>query len=146
MTEPAPPEEKALEGAASDPSEPTFSIGELADQMDITTRAIRFYESRGLLSPARIGTARRYSRRDRARLLLILRGKNLGFTLEDIAEYLALYDADPRQIAQTRLLLEKVESSITRLQRKRADLERALHDLTDIRARCIAHLEQQHRT
>lgn len=125
--------------------EPTFGIGELAEEFSITTRAIRFYESRGLLSPARSGIARRYTRRDRARLLLILRGKNLGFTLEDIAEYLALYDADPGQVAQTRLLLEKVETSIAQLERKRSDLERALRDLADIRAKCIEHLDGRHR-
>lgn len=123
----------------------SFSIGDLADEFGITTRAIRFYEARGLLHPARIGTTRRYSRRDRARLLLIMRGKNLGFSLEDIAEYLELYDADPRQIAQTRLLLDKVDAAVAGLQRKRADLERALRDLADIRAKCVEHLRRERR-
>lgn len=120
--------------------ERTYAIGELAEEFAITTRAIRFYESRGLLSPSRRGVVRRYSRRDRARLVLILRGKNLGFSLEDIAEYLALYDADPGQEAQTRLLLEKVEAAIGDLECKRADIDRALVELTDIQARCRAHL------
>ncbi|MEZ5843476.1 MAG: MerR family DNA-binding transcriptional regulator [Hyphomicrobiaceae bacterium] len=127
-----PPETPATDlGAAS-----TFSIGALAEEFHITTRAIRFYEARGLLSPARAGNARTYSRRDRARLMLILRGKNLGFTLEDIGEYLALYDEDPNQQAQTKLLLEKVERHITDLQQKRVDLERALGELKDIQSRC----------
>ena len=73
--------------------EPFFAIGELADEFAITTRTIRFYEARGLLVPARFRSNRAYSRRDRARLKLILRGKNLGFSLEDIAEYLLLYDS-----------------------------------------------------
>lgn len=118
-----------------------FTIGELADHFGITTRTIRFYEARGLLSPERRGVNRTYSRRDKARLTLILRGKNLGFTLEDIAEYLALYDADPIQEAQTRLLLDKIEAAISDLQLKRADLDRTLRDLKDIRAKCVEHLK-----
>jgi len=121
-------------------AEHPFTIGELADQFGITTRAIRFYESRGLISPQRKGTNRSYSKRDRARLMLILRGKNLGFSLEDIAEYLALYDSDPGQQAQTKLLLDKVETAIADLEQKSADLERTLGELKEIQARCIAHL------
>ncbi len=120
-----------------------YSIGELSEDVGVTARAIRFYEARGLLTPLRIGTTRSYSARDRARLHLILRGKNLGFTLEDIAEYLALYDADPAQIAQTQLLLTKVEDAISGLQSKQADIERALRDLKDIRSKCVAHLKDK---
>lgn len=118
----------------------TFSISDLAKEFDITTRTIRFYESRGLISPQRIGTTRRYSRRDRARLILILRGRNLGFTVEDVGEYLALYDADPGQQAQNRLLLGKVNDAIENLEGKRRDLERAIKDLGDIRKLCEDHL------
>ena len=120
-----------------------FSISELASECGVTLRAIRFYEAKGLLRPQRIGKARVYSRKDRARLLLVLRGKNLGFSLEDIADYLRLYDADPAQMAQTRLLLEKVEAAIASLRTKHADLERTLRELDDIRARCVAHLSQR---
>lgn len=126
-------------GEMADPDH-HFTIGELADAFGITTRTIRFYEARGLLAPQRLGANRSYSRRDKARLTLILRGKNLGFTLEDIAEYLALYDADPVQEAQTRLLLDKIEAAISDLQLKRADLDRTLRDLRDIRAKCVEHL------
>lgn len=122
-------------------SEPKFSIGALASEFEITTRTIRFYEARGLISPARKGANRSYSRRDRARLMLILRGKNLGFSLEDIGEYLALYDSDPEHQAQTRLLLGKVEVAIADLEAKSADLERTLRDLRDIRTKCIEHLQ-----
>jgi DNA-binding transcriptional MerR regulator len=117
------------------------SIGDLADEFGVTTRAIRFYEARGLIAPARAGANRTYSRRDRARLALILRGKNLGFSLEDIAEYLSLYDSDPAQQAQTRRLLAKVERHIEDLQGKRADLDRTLKELREIRAQCIGHLK-----
>lgn len=127
-------------------SEPTYTISDLAKEFNITTRAIRFYESRGLIQPERIGLARRYSKRDRARLILILRGRNLGFTVEDVGEYLALYDADPGQHAQTRLLLDKVSNAIGTLERKRADIERALSELGEIRTSCETHLTQAART
>jgi DNA-binding transcriptional MerR regulator len=120
-----------------------FTIGDLAAEFEITTRAIRFYEARGLLRPMRRGTARSFTRRDRARLKLILRGKNLGFTLEDIAEYLSLYDTDPTQVTQTRLLLDRVEAHIAGLNAKRADLDRTLEDLREIRAQCKRHLTRQ---
>ena len=118
-----------------------LSISDLAKEFSITTRTIRFYESRELISPQRVGTSRRYSKRDRARLMLILRGRNLGFTVEDVAQYLALYDADPGQHAQTQLLLDKVDAAIADLQAKRSDTERALAELEDIRARCNSHLK-----
>jgi DNA-binding transcriptional MerR regulator len=120
-----------------------YTIGELAEELAVTTRAIRFYEAKGLIAPARRGVARSYARRDRARLLLILRGKNLGFSLEEIAQYLALYDADPAQVAQTRMLLTRIEAAIEDLQMKRADLDRTLRELKDIRAQCVQHLEGQ---
>ena len=121
-------------------AKPRYTIGELAEEFGITTRAIRFYESRGLISPERVGANRSYSHRDRARLILILRGKNLGFSLEDIGEYLALYDADPDHIAQTKLLLDKTEVAIKDLQEKRSDLDRTLRDLKDIRTKCTSRL------
>lgn len=117
-----------------------FTIGELADEFGITTRTIRFYEARGLISPERKGANRSYSRRNRARLMLILRGKNLGFTLEDIAEYLTLYDADPGQLAQTKMLVTKVEAMMQDLNKKRADIDRTLRDLKELRAKCHNYL------
>jgi DNA-binding transcriptional MerR regulator len=132
----------APEPAASEESR-LYTIGELAADLGVTTRAIRFYESMGLIAPARRGLARAYSRRDRARLKLILRGKNLGSSLEAIAEYLKLYDADPAHIAQTQMLLNGVEEAIKDLQTKRADLDRTLKELKDIRSQCIAHLHEE---
>jgi DNA-binding transcriptional MerR regulator len=131
--------------AARSTEEPHYAISALAKEFNITPRAIRFYESRGLLSPERIGTTRRYSKRDRARLMLILRGRNLGFTIEDVGEYLALYDADPGQLAQTKLLLGKVTAAITDLETKQRDIERSLADLRDIRDRCEGHLKTRER-
>jgi DNA-binding transcriptional MerR regulator len=130
-------------GAREAGEDTTLSIGDLAEEFGITTRAIRFYEARGLLAPSRVGANRSYARRDRARLALILRGKNLGFTLEDIAEYLALYDADPAQVTQTRLLLAKVEAHIAALSSKRRDITRTLKELKAIRAACRNHLARR---
>jgi DNA-binding transcriptional MerR regulator len=120
--------------------EAAYTISALAKEFGITTRTIRFYESRGLILPERIGTTRKYTKRDRARLMLILRGRNLGFSVDDVCEYLSLYDFDPGQLAQTRLLLDKVVAAISDLQTKRQDIERSLADLNEIRARCEAHL------
>ena len=78
-------------------AEDFYTIGELAEDLGITTRAIRFYEAKGLIAPARRGVARSYTRRDRARLMLVLRGKNLGFTLDDIRHYLELTTPIPRR-------------------------------------------------
>jgi DNA-binding transcriptional MerR regulator len=134
---PAPAAGDALTPAAADRM---FTIGELAELFSITTRTIRFYEAKGLIRPVRKGVARSYSNGDRVRMALILRGKNLGFSLEDIAEYLKLYDADPAQLAQTELLLTKVEAHIADLNSKRADIDRTLKDLRDIRSMCQRHL------
>jgi DNA-binding transcriptional MerR regulator len=138
LTRPDPKHRDAARGTS-------YSISALAKEFGITTRTIRFYESRGLISPERIGTTRRYSKRDRARLMLILRGRNLGFTVEDVSEYLSLYDSDPGQLAQTRLLLDKIVAAIDDLDAKRRDIDRSLSDLNEIRARCEAHLKTRDR-
>ncbi len=128
------------------PEAALYSIGDLASEFGISTRAIRFYEAKGLLTPKRVGSNRIYAKRDRARLILILRGKRLGFSLEEIAQYLHMYDADPDQIAQTRMLLQKVETSLADLEHKRHDLEEAIKELYAIREQCVAQLKSQHVT
>jgi DNA-binding transcriptional MerR regulator len=129
--------------AAGEGAERLYSIGELAQELEVTTRAIRFYEAKGLIAPVRRGVHRSYSRRDRARLRLILRGKNLGFKLEEVAQYLKLYDADPSQIAQTRMLLAHIERAIEDLLVKRADIDRTLKELKEIRSQCREHLSRK---
>ena len=129
--------------AAANIEQPSFTISALAKEFGITTRTIRFYESRGLISPQRVGSSRRYSKRDRARLILILRGRNLGFTVEDVAAYLHLYDIDPGQQAQTQLLLDKINAAVAGLETKREDIARALSELSEIRAQCETHLRNR---
>lgn len=110
-----------------------FAIADLAREFGISTRTIRFYESKGLLSPDRVGSTRVFRRRDRARLILILRGKRLGFSLRDISEYLSLYDADETRTAQVRLLIEKVDERLELLRGQLTDLETTITELTQIR-------------
>ena len=130
-------------GGASGDQQELYGIGELAEELGISQRAVRFYETKGLLKPRRVGVNRVYDRRDRARLKLILRGKRLGFSLQEISEYLDLYDEDPEQKLQTRHLLNKVEQAIEDLQRKRADIDSTLDELAVIRAQCLNQLESE---
>jgi DNA-binding transcriptional MerR regulator len=120
-----------------------YTIGELSREFGVTSRAIRFYESKGLLSPLRKGTTRSYTKRDRAQLILVLRGKNLGFTLEEIREYLDLYAADTTQVVQLRHLLAKIDDRIELLRRKKSDLERTQSELKSIRSQVVAALRER---
>lgn len=109
-----------------------YSVSQLARQLGVTARTIRFYEDKGLVSPSRAGTTRVYTQRDRARLMLILRGKRLGFSLREIKDYLDLYDIDPTQHAQMRQLLSGVRKRVAKLLEQRAALEQSLAELADI--------------
>ena len=108
-----------------------FAIADLAREFQISTRTIRFYESKGLIKPERVGGTRVFRRRDRARLSLILRGKRLGFSLRDISDYLSLYDADRNQ--QVSLLVDKVDERLDLLNRQLADLQTTIGELREIR-------------
>ncbi|NWG45263.1 MAG: MerR family DNA-binding transcriptional regulator [Alphaproteobacteria bacterium] len=107
----------------------TFTISQLAAEFGVTPRALRFYEDRGLLAPARRGQARLYSRRDRARLALILRGKRVGFSLTEIAEMLNLYDLEDGQETQLRTALGKFRAQIAALEAQRRDIEESIAEL-----------------
>ena len=109
-----------------------FAIADLADEFGISTRAIRFYESKGLIRPERVGSTRVFRRRDRARLILILRGKRLGFSLRDISDYLSLYDAQS-QTAQVTLLINKVDERLNLLEAQLGDLQTTIGELREIR-------------
>jgi DNA-binding transcriptional MerR regulator len=109
-----------------------YSVSQLARQLGVTARTIRFYEDKGLVNPSRAGTTRVYTPRDRARLMLILRGKRLGFSLREIKDYLDLYDIDPTQHVQVRQLLVAVRKRVAKLQEQRAALEQSLAELGDI--------------
>ena len=118
----------------------TWTISDLAREFDITTRAIRFYESEGLLMPAREGRNRLYSQRDYTRLKLILRGKRLGFSLEDIRETFELYDSATGELAQLQLVLEKIQARKNLLQRQLEDIHLSLHELKEFETQCRGRL------
>jgi len=118
-----------------------YSVTELANEFDITPRAIRFYETKGLLSPQRAGSTRVYTYRDRARLMIILRGKRLGFSLSGIKEYLDLYDADPTQKKQMQALLGALRERMDELEEQRKDLETTLDELKDVERQTLSVLE-----
>ena len=109
--------------------EKTYTIQELAKEFRLTSRTLRFYGSKDLLHPTRVGLSRVFSRRDRGRLILILRGKRLGFSLAEIKEMLDLYDHDDGQVEQLRVTLEKSRRRIVELESQRKDIDAAVVDL-----------------
>ena len=112
-------------------------IQEVADTLGITPRTLRFYEDKGLIEPCRIGTTRVYTRRDVARMQLILRGKRLGFSLRDIEEFLDLYDADPQHVEQMRALAERCRQRIDDLQQQQDAIAQTLAELEKIEAQAL---------
>jgi len=113
-----------------------YSISELAREFGITTRTIRFYEDQDLLHPQRRGQTRVYSRTDRTRLKLVLRGKRLGFPLEEIRHLIRLYDEPGGETRQLELMLEQLSNNRATLLRQREDLELQLKEFDDIETRC----------
>jgi DNA-binding transcriptional MerR regulator len=118
-----------------------YTVTELAQQLGMTARAVRFYEDKGLISPQRAGTTRVFTARDRARMILILRGKRLGFSLSTIKDYLDLYDTDITQHAQLKLLLTAVGKRRAQLLAQRQAIDEALSELDDITAQTEAALQ-----
>ena len=108
----------------------SYSITDLSEEFGVTARALRFYEDEGLISPERQGLARIYSRRDRARLAWILRGKRVGFSLTEIREMIDLYDADEAHEAQRRVTVDKCKARIDLLTRQKDDIDAAIAELS----------------
>jgi DNA-binding transcriptional MerR regulator len=102
----------------------TYTISQLAREFEVTPRALRFYEDKGLLTPRRDGLNRVYSHRDRARLQMILRGKRVGLSLIEIKEILDLYKVDQRAQAQT--MLKSFKSRVVALEAQREDVDAAI--------------------
>ena len=121
----------------------TYSISDLAKEFDITTRTIRFYEDKGLLSPSRQGQTRIYSAGDRTILKLILRGKRLGFSLEQSGEIIKMYDSSNNNKEQLTLLVESIRAKREQLKRHLHDIEIMMLDLQEAEERC---LDAIHRT
>jgi DNA-binding transcriptional MerR regulator len=121
---------------------PSWTIAELAADFGVTLRTIRFYEDRGLITPERRGQQRVFGPRERVRLELILRGKRLGFSLDEIAKIVDMYDAEPGEVGQLRYLLEQIARRRAELEQRRRDIEQTLAELDEVEARCRADLMQ----
>jgi DNA-binding transcriptional MerR regulator len=113
-----------------------LTIAEIAEEYGVTHRTVRFYEDRGLINPERRGTRRVYHPRDRVRLGLILRGKRLGFTLEEITRIVDMYDEQPGEAGQLAYLLAQIEDRRADLEQRRQDVLAAIDELDELERRC----------
>ena len=121
---------------ASTAVQETWTIREIADEFGVTHRTVRHYEELGLITPERRGTVRIYHRRDRTRLALILRGKRLGFPLEEIRTIIDLYDRPRGKASQLEYVLDQIDERRTDLEQRRRDLEDAITELGAFERRC----------
>ena len=108
-----------------------MTIRQMWDAFDVTPRTLRFYESKELLAPVRQGQRRFFTRRDRARLKLILRGKRFGFSLEDLRQLLDLYDRGDQQYTQIAAAYEVARERLADMERQRAELDTAIAELRE---------------
>ena len=114
----------------------TWGIAELAAEFGVTTRTIRFYEDKDLVTPERRGQRRVYHLRDKVRLQLIMRIKRLGFSLDEIRAMVDLYDADPTEVSQLRLFLDKLRERKSLLTTQREDIDQVLTEIAAREAEC----------
>jgi DNA-binding transcriptional MerR regulator len=124
------------------PVEESWTIREIADEFAVTHRTVRHYEELGLITPERRGTTRVYHRRDRTRLALILRGKRLGFPLEEIRTIIDLYDRPRGKASQLEYVLGQIDERRRDLEQRRQDLEDALTELAEFERRCRVDLDR----
>ncbi len=121
----------------------TWSVRELADELGVTTRTLRFYEAEGLITPLRVGTNRVYSHQDRARLRLILRGRRFGMTLRECREIVGMYDgAASSERRQLETLLARLDEIAADLRARQSDLRRTLSEVADVADQCRARLDE----
>jgi DNA-binding transcriptional MerR regulator len=118
------------------PVQDTWTIREIADEFGVTHRTVRHYEELGLITPERRGTARIYHRRERTRLALILRGKRLGFPLEEVRTIIDLYDRPRGKASQLEYVLGQIDERRQDLEQRRQDIEDALTELGEFERRC----------
>jgi DNA-binding transcriptional MerR regulator len=121
----------------------TYGIADLANEFGVTTRTVRFYEDKGLISPTREGQRRIYSPRDRVRLRLIMRGKRLGLSLDEIADLMDLYDADPSEVTQLKQFIDVVRARKSVLEEQKKDIDESLTELNRLERQCAQLLSQK---
>ena len=141
MKESAPdPVADEVPGRSADRS---WTVRELADEFGVTTRTLRFYEAEGLLAPRRVGTARVYTPRDHTRLVLILRGKRFGMSLQEIREIIGMYDdAGTGERGQLGSLIGRLDQIAADLRARQLDLERTLLEVDEVADQCRARLAE----
>ena len=124
----------------------TYTISELAREFDITTRAIRFYEEKGLVTPLREGQKRLYTPADRVRIKLILRGKRIGMTLQESVEVIDMYQPGRGNTEQLHSLISKVQDRRARLLQQRQDIDDMLSSLQEVQTLCESALDDNRPT
>src|SRR3954470_22251786 len=132
----------ATDPVAADERDRTWSIAEVADEFGVTHRTVRHYEELGLISPERRGTARVYHRRDRTRLSLILRGKRLGFPLEEIRTIIDLYDVPRGRRSQLEYVVSQIDERRADLEQRLRDVQDAIAELGEFERRCREDLDR----
>lgn len=128
---------------APQPQDRTWTIAEVAAEYGVTHRTVRFYEDKGLVTPLRRGTQRLFRPRDRVRLALVLRGRRLGFALEEIRRIVDMYDQAPGEEGQLRYLLDQIAARRGDLEQRRRDIDDTLRDLDVVEQRCRDALAMQ---
>ena len=123
-------------------SDERLTIRQMCEMFGVTARTLRFYETKELLAPEREGQKRLYTRRDRGRMKLIMRGKRFGFSLEEIRQWLDLYDTEGRNEAQILLACRKGRERLAALERQRRELDAAISDLRDQLEHCAGLLDR----
>lgn len=121
----------------------TYTISELAKEFDVTTRTIRFYEEKGLITPLRDGNKRVYTPADRVRIKLILRGKRIGMTLQESVELIDLYEPQNNNSAQLQRLLDRIDERRATLRQQQQDIEDMLRGLDEVQSLCERTLATQ---
>ena len=122
---------------------PTFAISDLAREFEITPRTIRFWEDQGILAPQREGSKRIFTRRDRARLKMALRGKRLGLSLAEITDLIGMYNSTEDETPQLLKCLQVVEKRRAALEQQREDIEAMLDDITQFETQCHEELARR---
>lgn len=120
--------------------EKTYTISDLAKEFGVTTRTIRFYEEKGLVTPLREGQKRLYSPADRVRIKLILRGKRIGMTLQECVDFIDMYDPEHDNDDQLHSLIDDVKHRREKLQQQKKDIDDMLSGLEEVQALCEAAL------